>query len=212
MVKVVIINPTIIPDYLLQKPAEELINFVSTHNDDFLLTKEITSNEDYVTLLDFPQVVVKDSKAIGDTITIYRNKENVYRMTYIELTRKDTEIPYNVIASIFHNRSEKIWGKALITKIKGNESIDCNTDEVIKILYRRAWHSGLLIKEDGSSETVEMDNAWNVFSKGTSVSLQNNKKFAVTSPDGQLQIKITSSEGTYLFAVLDEERKILIDI
>ena len=211
MTKSILIKPSEVPHDLIFSPAEQLVGYASKNRDQ-LFGHVGAEPEDMVVNLDFPEALQKDASAIGDTVVVYRRGDDSYHMTYIEFTVKEKPFPCNVLASILHNVGHKIWGKAVITKHCKSSIVDCGIDDVLNILYRRAWHTGILTKKDGGTEKVEMDNYWNVKLKGETLSLANNKKFKKANEKGQYELSIESEIGIFSFSLLDEEGKVIVDV
>lgn len=205
----VVIMPGL-PDMLVFKSAEEVASHLSQNKADLLVPVRVESTEDIISALDFH---VYDRKAtVGDTVTIFKDDGNrIFKMSFLDHGESQDKPEYNLLASILHNHGHKVWGKAVVTVVgaSGGEYLSCVQDDVVRILYRRAWHKGVLTTPEGDKREVEIDNCWNLRGEGT---LANKRKSKVQGPNGEPRVMVDTPEGVYLFALLDENGCVLIDL
>ena len=193
-----------LPQEMVFRPAEEVTAYLAQRREDMFRALDIASTDDLAESIDFHRV---REKAVGDTVTIFRDRSRVYRMTFLE---QETNDNYNVTASILHSKGHRIYGLAVVTAVDltMETTLPCSIDDVLKVLYRRAWHTGIFRSNDPTSspKEVEVDNSWNLRSGS-----QLMKKAVIRDPDKpRLQIRV--DDGTYTFALLEMDSNVLIDL
>ena len=196
----VVVHPFPIPTNILHLPSEALLEFVGREKSEHLVQFEITDNmaESLVEALDFH--LHRDRSC--DTVVVFREKGTAYHMSFLDLE----DGPLNMVASMLHNECHKVYGKAAVVAVVDEKEVrQCDADDILRILHRRAWHTGVFIGGGGMRE-VEVDNAWNV--RGADVSLR--CKHMQVNEYGYLEIMVEA--GKYLFAFLDENRRVLVDL
>lgn len=197
----VLIHPTIFPQDILSRPADALARVIKEKQEDSLRPCAFHKNEDLVELLEF----YNSPHAACDTVVIFRDllpEGKKFMMSFID----DEDQAENLVASVLHNEAHKVFGKAAVTCVSetGDKIHAIEPDDVIRILLRRAWHIGVHVTPTRQEE-VEIDNAWNLRG-GSSLRLKKKR----INQDGHLEI--TDGDDTWLFAFLDENRKVLIDL
>lgn len=213
----------------IRLPAEEFVYKISEKKDSIMIeVKSDESSQDgslsveqIITHLDFIKLRQTHPTTVGDTLTIFRDNAAMYRMTFIDFSSSQnskSDVFYNVVASIFHNQGQRVWGNAIITKLDTQDNpIDCTPDDVLRIVYRRAWHKGFLMPSQDKvasgvkPKEVEIDNGWNIKGSDENISA-NNKKRTYDSKEKPCVRVDTSNGDYYLFSLLDEEGRVMIDM
>jgi hypothetical protein len=151
-----------------------------------------------------------EEKLIGDTDTIFYDQKSVYKMIYC--TNKN--FPRNILGSIFHPEGIVIYGNVVIIKIDNDsEIIDCMKEDIVKLMINRREHKGIYLKNGIFIKDIIIDNRWNI--KGHDIS--NYKKQILTIYNYHIIIisknncTLSDNEEKYIFALLDEKRKVIVD-
>jgi hypothetical protein len=207
----VLIHPGL-PEEMIYRSIDDVVNHISS-NKDFIEEVTVTSNEDIVQLLKFPQALEKHSGTIGDTLKIFKTSNKVYFMTFLDDVSSILE--FNVLGSLFHTKCSKIYGAVLITcyATSDHQVIPINFSDVLYLLHRRVFHTGYR-KDAETKKIIEIDNRWNII-KGVSdpINISSYPKRMVLENDDYF-IRVDSpneSEVHYLFQLLDDKEMILID-
>lgn len=198
----VVIHPSL-PEPMLYKPAEEVCMYISANKDSHLTVCNVDKEEDYVTLIELHH----HSHEVGDTTTISFQPQLKMIFIDFEKTPKDERPPYNLLASILHIEGRKIWGRALVVSVSedGGNLEPCSPDDVVNVLYRRAWHRGLYFKDEGSVPSeVEIDNRWIIKSDGTTCISEWKKARFEQNGATLLKVYRSSSPDYYVFALLGD--------
>lgn len=209
MVKGIVINPSL-PEPMMFKSAEEVCTFLSSDKDTHLPPHDIESDSDYITAINLHHY----TDQIGDTVKIYQDRGgNVFKMVFMDFEGDAAQRPtYNLLASILHHEGRKIYGKAVVVRMSSsNEALDCSDDDVLNILYRRAWHTGLWFKDgqDSPPQEVEIDNRWIV--KGEDgLCISEWAKVQCHDIEGNLLLKVSKGDEYFLFSLLED--RMLIDL
>ena len=212
MVSSVLINPSL-PDDMLFRSAEEVCTYISSDRDKHLESFDVKEQSDYVIAIGLDGF--RDH--IGDTTPVFidHKKGRTYKMVYIDFQGNHvTARPqYNLLASILHHEGRKIYGRAMLVCVanKDTELYPCVPDDVLHILYRRAWHHGIWFPEGdgGVPQQVEIDNRWIVRGKGDMCISEWHKAYC-SDKQGRPMLKVSKDKEFFLFALLDNA--MLIDL
>lgn len=200
MVPACIIIPGL-PLEMMYRPAEEVCTYLSSQRESHFTECTIDSDSDYVKHIGLH----KYQDQVGDTATIFIKGSTVFKMVFIDFDSEDRP-EYNLFASILHSRGQKIWGPALITAVDKTtkELVGCCVEDVLNILYRRAWHTGIHFNPGKASpREVEISNCW--ITRDERQCIATWKKERYTDQDGNSMLRVGSKDGEhYVFAMLDD--------
>jgi hypothetical protein len=212
MIKSLLINSIPLPvEEIFSTSVDRLGRFIMSNTDNVIVPIELPHEsymEKIVDYLDFSSF----KNSIGNTDTLFFNKDNVIKIIYIHLS-KDTE--QNILASILQPESKTIRGKAIILKYNENQDlVDFTKEDLIKLLVKRREHEGLHIKNK-EILTVTIDNRWNLLS---GIDLSKKYKQIVRVCNYYLLIISDNKDGyfdddqeKYIFSFLDRYKKTIID-
>lgn len=159
---------------------------------------------------------------VGSTDVIYYSPTEVWKMMYIRVLSEEQP---NLIASILHPEHHTVRGAVVLMKMSSESMkfLSVEKGDVVKLLLKRRFHTGLKLGADSTLSCAVIDNQWNL-EDGESLSSYTKAIVPVynyfllvlypqaVSSDAESVLFDNAIVPKYIFNLLDRNKKVIADM